>query len=230
MCPKFSENSLYFVVVVQSLSCVRFFATPWTAARQASLSFTISQGLLRLMSLELVMPSNNLVFCLSFLLLLLLFPSIRVFSKKLALCLRWPKSWSFSYSINPYNDYSGLISFRKKKIKGNWLVWSPCSPRDSQESSPTTQFENIDLWHSAFLLVQHSHPYMTTGKNIALTIWTFVDKVMSLRFNTLSPFVTAFLPRSKHLLILWLQSPSAVILEPKKIVCHCSHCFPIYLP
>ena len=128
------------------------------------------------------MPSNHLILCYLLLILPSVFPSIRVFSNESVLCIRWPKYWSFSYSISPSNEYSGLISFRKKKIEGNWLVWSPCSPRDSQESFPTTQFQNIDLWYSAFLLVQLSHPYMTTGKTIALTIWNFVDKVMSLLF------------------------------------------------
>ena len=210
----------------QSVSHVRLFVTLGTTAHLVVCWWSPGEGfsvlhhllrMLKLMSIESVMPSNHLILCHPLLLLPSIFPSIGVFSQELALCIRWPKYWSFSYSISPSNEYSGLISFRKKKIEGNWLVWSPCSPRDSQESFPTTQFQNIDLWYSAFLLVQLSHPYMTTGKTIALTIWNFVDKVMSLLFNTLSGFVTAFLPRSKHLLISWLQSLSAVILEPKKI-------------
>ena len=112
----------------------------------------------------------------------------------------------------------------------NGLVGPPCSPRDSQESSPTPEFKASILLHSAFFIVQLSHPYMTTGKTVALTRQTFVSKVMFLLFNMLSRLVIASLPRSKRLLISWLQSPSAVILEPPKIVCHCFHCLPIYLP
>ena len=197
--------------------------TPWTAAGQASLSFTISQSLLKLMSIESVMPSNHLILC-HFLLLPSIFPSIRVFSNDSVLHIRWPKYWSFSFSISPSNEYSGLISFRM-----DWLdllaVQGTLKCLLQHHSSKAST-----LWYSAFSIVQLSHPYMTTGKTIALTRRTFVGKVMSLFFNMLSRFVIAFLPRSKHLLISWLQSPSAVILEPKKIVCHCFHCFPIYLP
>ena len=132
------------------------------------------------------------------------------------LCIRWPKYWNFSFSISPSNEYSGLI-------------WS-CSPRDSQESSPIPQFKSSTSLALSFFYVQLSHPYMTTGKTIALTTWTFVGKVISLLFNMLSRLVIAFLPRSKSLFISWLQSPSAVILEPPKIKSHCFHCFPIYLP
>ena len=121
---------------VQSLSYVRLFVTPWTAAHQASLSFTNSQGLLKLMSIELVMPSNHLIFCRPLLPSLSIFPSIRVFSKESALHIRWPKDWSFSFSISLSNEYSGLISFR--------LVWSPCCPRDSKESSAAQQFKRIN--------------------------------------------------------------------------------------
>ena len=127
---------------VQSLSRVRFFVTPWTAARQASLSITNSRSLLRLMSIELVMPSNHLIFCHPLLLLPPIFPSIRVFSNESVLCIRWPKYWSFSFNISPSNEHPGLISFRG-------LVGSPCSPRDSQESSPTPQFKSSNsLVHS----------------------------------------------------------------------------------
>ena len=140
-----------------------------------------------------------------------IFPSIRVFSSESTLCIRWPKYWSFSFRVSPSNEHPGLISIRMG------LVGSPCSPRNSQEFSPTPQFENI---HSLALSLHYGpalNLYMTTGKIIALTTQTFVGKVMSLLFNTLSRFVIAFLPRSRCLLILWLQSPSAVISEPKKI-------------
>ena len=161
--------------------------------------------------LELAQTHNYLILCCLLLLLPSIFPSIRVFSKESVLHIRWPKYWSFSFSISPSNEYSGLISF--------WLVWSPYSPRDSQESSPTPQFkiEASINWHSAFFIVQLPHPYLTTGKTIALTSQTFVGKAMSLLFNMLSRLVITFLPRSKSLLISWLQSTSAVILEPKNI-------------
>ena len=142
------------------------FATPLTAACQASLSITNSQTLLKLMSIESVMPSNHLVLCHP--LLPSIFPSIRVFSNVLVFLIRWPKYWSFSFSISPSNEYSGLISFR---MTG---VGSPCSPRDSQESS-TPQFKNINSSVLSFFTVQLSHPYMTTGKIIALAIQSFVS-------------------------------------------------------
>jgi len=139
-----------------------------------------------------------------------IFPSIRVFSNESVLHIRWPKYWSFSFNISPSNEYSGLISFRM-----DWLdllaVHGTLKSLLQHHSSKASI-----LWHSAFFIVQISHPYMTTGKTIALTRWTFVDKVMPLLFNILSRLVIAFLPRSKHLLISWLQSPSAVILEYKK--------------
>ena len=153
------------------------------------------------------MPSNHLILCRPLLLLPSIFPSIRVFSNKSALCIRWPKYWSFCFSISPSNEYAGLISLIDWRIQ-DWLVWSPYSPRDSQNSSPTPQFISINSLHSAFFTVQLSHPYMTTGKTIALTRRTFVVEVMSLLFNMLSRLVIAFLPRSKCLLISWLQSPS----------------------
>ena len=184
--------------VVQSLSRVWLFATPWTAARQASLSFTISQSLLKLVSIELVMPSNHLVFSCPLLLLLSIFPRIRVFSNESALHIRWPKYWSFSFSISPSYEHWGLISFRM-----NWLdllaVQGTLKSLLQHHSSKASI-----LLHSVFLIVQLSHPYMTTGKTIALTIRTFVGNVMSLLFKMLSRFVIAFLPRSKHLLISWL--------------------------
>ena len=208
---------------VQLLSRVQLFATPWTAAHQASLSITISWSLLRLMSIESVMPSNHLILCHPLFLLPSIFPSIRVFSNESVL-LRWPKYWSFSFSITPSSEYSGLISFRM-----DWL--DLLADQGTLKSLLQHHSSKASvLRHSAFFIAQLSHPYMTTGKTIALTRWTFVGKVIFLLFNKLSRLVITFLPRSKRLLILWLQSPSAVILEPKKIVCHCFHCFPIYLP
>ena len=194
--------------VVQSLSHVRLFVTPWTAAHQASLSFSISQSLFKLMSIESVMPSNNLILCLPLLFLPSILPGIRVFSNESTLCIRWPKYWSFSFSISPSNEYSGLISFSM-----DWFdllaVQGTLKNLFLHHSAKASV-----LQHSAFFIVQFSHPYMTTGKTIALTKWTFVGKVMSLFLNMVSRFVIAFLPRSKHLLISWLQSPSTVILEP----------------
>ena len=251
---------------VQSLSHVRLFATPWTTARQASLSITISWRFPKLISIESVMPSNHLILCRPLLLLPLIFPNIRVFSNESALCIKWPKYWSFSFSISPSNEHPGLISFRM-----DWMdllaVQGTLKSLLQYHSSKASV-----LRRSAFFIVQFSHPYMTTGKTIALTRWTFVGKVMSLLFNMLterlhfhfslscigegngnplqcsclenprdgrawwaavygvaqswtrlkrlsssSRLVITFLPRSKRLLISWLQSPSAVILEPKKI-------------
>ena len=182
---------------VQSLSRVQLFVTPWTAARQASLSITNSWSLLKLMSIESVMPPNHLILCPPLLLLPSIFPSIRVFSNESVLCIRWPKYWSFSFSISLCNEYLGLISFRIDwfdllAVQGTLRVFS-----NSSKASV--------LQCSAFFVVQLSHPYMTTGKTIALTRRTFVDKVMSLLFNILSRLVITFLPRTKHLLISWLQ-------------------------
>ena len=196
---------------VQSLSRVRLFATPWTAARQASLSITNSQSPPKPMSTESVMPSNHLTLCCPLLLPPSIFPSIRVFSNESFLCIRSPKFWSFSFSLSPSNEYSGLISFRTDwldllAVQGTLksLLW--------HHSSKALIFQ-----HSAFFTVQLSHPYMTTGKTIALTRWTFVGKVMSLLLNMLSRLVITFLPRNNRLLTSWLQSPSAVILEPPEI-------------
>ena len=186
-------------------------------------AITNSWSLLKLMSIESVMPSNHLILCHPLLLLPSIFPSIRVFSNESVLHIRWPKYWSFSFSISPSNEYSGLISFRM-----DWL--DLLQSRDSQESSPTSQLKASILWCSAFFIVQLSHPFMTTGKTIALTRWTCVGKVMSLLFNMLSRLVIAFLPKNKHLLISWLQSPSAVIWRPQNKVCYCFHCFSIYFP
>ena len=203
----------------QSLSCVQLFVTPWTAAGQVSLSF-ISQSLLKLTSTESAMPSNHLVLCRP-LLLPSIFPSIRVFSNESALCIRWSKYWDFIFSTSPSNEYSGLISFR--------IDWLDLLAVLRILKSLLQQHSSKVSIRSAFFMVQLSHRYMTTGKNIALTIQTFVGKVMSLLFYALFRFVIAFLPRSKSLLISWLQSPSAVILESNKIkVCPCFHFFLIY--
>ena len=170
------------------------------------------------------MPSSHLILGRLLLLLPPIPPSIRVFSNKSTLHMRWPKYWSFSFSIIPSKEITGLISFRM-----DWLdllaVQGTLKSLLQHHSSKASI-----LQRSAFLTVQLSHPYMTTGKTIALTRWTFVGKVMSLLFNMLSRLVITFLPRSKHLLISWQQSPSTVILEPRKIVSYCFNCFPIYLP
>ena len=195
----------------QSLSRVWLFAAPQTTARQASLSTPNSWSLLKLMSIASVMPCNHLILCCPLLLPPSNFPSIWVFSNESVLHIRWPKYWSFSFSISLSNEYSGLISFRTE-----WLdllaVQGTLKSLLQHHSSKTSI-----LWRSAFFIVQLSHPYMTTGKTIALTRWTFVGKAMSLLFNMLSRLVIAFLPRSKRLFISCLQSPSGVILEPKKI-------------
>ena len=162
------------------------------------------------MSIKPVMPSNHLILCRPLLLLLSIFPIIRVFSNESALHIRWPKDWGFTFNISPSNEYSGLISFRM-----DWLdllvvqatLKSLCQHHSSKASI---------LQHSAFSIVQLSHPYMATGKTMALTGWTFAGRVISLLFNVLSMLVITFLPRSKRLLMSWLQSPSAVILEPPK--------------
>ena len=169
------------------------------AARQFSLSFTVSQNLLKRMSTESVMPSNHLILCHPLPLLLSVFPIFGVFSSKSALLIRWPKYWSFSFSISPSNEYLGLISVR--------IDWFDLllSKRLSRVFSSTTVQKYQFIKCSAFFMVQLSHPYMTPGKTTALTMWTFVGRVISLLFNMLSGFVIAFLPRSKCLLILWLH-------------------------
>ena len=196
---------------VQSLSRVQLFVTPWIAARQASLSITNSRSSLKFMSIESVMPSSHLILCRPLLLLPPIPPSIRVFSNESTLRMKWPKYWSFSFSISPSKEHPGLISFRM-----DWLdllaVQGTLKSLLQHHSSKASI-----LQRSAFFTVQLSHPYITTGKTIALTRRTLVGKVMSLLLNMLSRLVINFLPRSKHLLISWLQSPSAVILEPKKI-------------
>ena len=196
---------------VQSLSHVRLFGTPWTVTHQASLFITNSWSAPKPMSIELVMPSNHLILCRPLLLLPSIFPSIRVFSKESTLHIRWPKYWSFSFKISPTNEHPGLISFRM-----DWLVLLSVQVTLKSLLQHHSSKASI-LQHSAFFTVQLSHPYMTSGKTIALTRRTFVDEVRSLLFNMLSRLVITFLPRSKRLLISWLQSPSAVILEPTKI-------------
>ena len=205
---------------VQSLSLVQLFVTPWITARQASLSISNSRSSLKLMSIESVMPSSHLILRCPLLLLTPIPPSIRVFSNELLLCMK-----CFSFNIIPSKEHPGLISFRM-----DWLdllaVQGTLKSLLQHHSS-----EASILWRSAFFTVQLSHPYMTTGKTIALTRRTFVGKVMSRLFNILSRMVITFLPRSKCLLISCLQSPSAVILELKKNKFGlCFQCFPIYLP
>ena len=165
------------------------------------------------MSIELVMLSNHLILCCPLLLLPSIFPSIRVFSCESTLHIRWPKYWSFSFNISPSNEHPGLISFRMDWLRMDLLAVQGTLKSLLQHHSSKAS----TLRCSAFFIVQLSHPYMTTGKTIAWTKWTFVNKVMSLLFNMLSRLVITFLPRSKHLLISWLQSPSAVILEARKI-------------
>ena len=195
---------------LQSLSHVWLFVTPWTAAHQASLSITNSQSLLKLMSIESVMPSNHLILCRPLLLPPSIFSSIRVFSNESTLCIWWPKYWSFSFSISPSNDYSGMISFRV-----DWLdllaVQGTLKSLLQHHSSKASI-----LQCSAFFIVQLSHPYMTPGKTIALTKQTFVGKVMSLLFNMLSRLVITYLPRSKCLLISGCSHYLQWFWSPKK--------------
>ena len=195
------EISLYQLSSVQLLSRVRLSATPWIAARQASLSITNSWSILKFMSIEPVMPSSHLILCRPLLLLTPIPASIRVFSNESTLRMRWPKKkyWSFSFSISPSNEHPGLVSFRM-----DWLdllaVQGTLKSLLQHHSSKASI-----LRHSDFFTVQLSHPYMTTGKTITLTRRTFVGKVMSLLFNMLSRLVITFVPRSKHVLISWLQ-------------------------
>ena len=182
-------------VSVQLLSHVRLFVTPWTAAYQASLSITNSQSLLKLRSIESVMPSNHLILCRPLLLLTSIFPCIRFFSNESVLHISWPKYWSFNFSIGPSNGYSGLISFRIHRF--DLLAVQGTLKSLLQHHSSKAWL----LQHSALFIGQLSHPYMITGKAIALTSWNIVGKVMSLLCNMLSRLVIAFLPRSKCLLI-----------------------------
>ena len=208
---------------VQSLSHVQLFVTPWTAACQAALSITNSWKLPKLMSIESVMPSNHLILCHPLLLLPPIPPSIRVFSGESALWIRWPKYWSFSFNISPSNEHPGLISFRM-----DWLDLLAVQGTLKSLLQHYSSKASI-LRHSAFFTVQLSQPYMTTGKTIALTRRTFIDKVMSLLLNMLSRLVITFLPKSNHLLISrqWFCSDFGA----QKIKFSVSfHCFSIYLP
>ena len=196
---------------VQLLSRVRLLTTPWIAACQASPFITNSQSLLKPMCIESVMLYNHLILCRPLLLLPPIHPSIKVFSNESALRIRWPKYWRSNFNISPSNEHPGLISFRM-----DWLdlldVQGTLKSLLQHHSSKASIFQC-----SAFLTVQLSHPYMTTGKTIALNRQTFVGKVMSLLFNMLSRLVITFLPRSKRLLVSWLQSPPAVIVKHKKL-------------
>ena len=194
---------------VQSLSRVQLFATPWTAVCQVSLPITCS-SLLKPMSIESVMPSSHLILCHPLCLQPSIFPSIRVFSSESVLRVRWTKFWSFSFSISPSNEYSEMISFRM-----DWLDLFAVQRTLKSLLQHHSSKASI-LLHSASFIFQLSHPYVTTGKTIALTRRAFAGKVTSLLFKMLSMLVITFLTRNKHLLISWLQSPSAVILESKK--------------
>ena len=209
---------------VQLLSRVRIFATPWTAARQASLSITNSGSLPKFLSIESVMPSNHLILCHPLLLPPSIFPRIRVFSNESVLHIMWPKDWSFSFNISPSNEHPRLISFRM-----DWLdllaVQGTLKSLLQHHSSKASI-----LRCSAFFIVQLSHPYMTTGKTIALTRWTFVDKVTYLLFNMLSRLVIVFLPKSKLLNFMAAVTICSDFGAQKNKVSHCFHCFPIYLP
>ena len=199
---------LYSVQFSSVTQCVQLFATPWVAACQASLSITNSRISLRLTSMKWVIPSSHLILCRLLLLLPPIPPSISLF-QWVTLCMRWPKYWSFSFRISPSKGHPGLISFRM-----DWLDLLAVQGTLKSLLQYHSQKASI-LWRSAFFTVQLSHPYMTTGKTIALIRCTFVGKVMSLLFNMLSRLVITFLPRSKRLLISRLQSTSAVILKPK---------------
>ena len=219
---KVSKGRERIIVVVQLLIHVQLFVTPWTAGPQASLSFTISWRLFKFMSIESVMPSNHLILCHPLILSPSLFPSIRVFSNESVLHIWWPKFWRFSTS--PSNEYSVVVSFRIDCF-GFLAVLGTLKSLFQHHSSKASI-----LWCSASFMVQLSHSFITTGKTIALTIWNFVGKVMSLFLNMLPKYVVAFFPRSKCLLISWLQSPSAMILEPpQNKIRHSFHFFPFYL-
>ena len=200
---KCESAGVFYLSSVQSFSHVWHFATPWTVACQASLSITSSQSLLKLMSI--------FIFCCPLLLPPSIFHSIRVFSNESVLPIRWPKYWSFSFSISPSNEYSGPISFRIDRLDLPAVQGTLKSLLQHHTSKASI------LLHSDFFKVQLSHLYTTTGKTIALTEWTFAGKLISLLFNMLSRLVMTFFPKEQRLLISWLQSLSAIILEPKKI-------------
>ena len=210
------NSSVQFSSVAQSCPTL---CNPMNNSKPGFPALTNSQSLLKLMSIVSVMPSNHLILCRPLLLQPSILPSIRVFSNESALLIRWPKYWSFSYSISPSSEYSGLISFRM-----DWFYLL---------AFQGTLFSNTTVQKHQFFYAQLSlvQLYTTAGKIIALTRQIFVDKVMSSLFNMLSRLIITFLPRSKCLSISWLQSPPAVISEPpKNKVSHCFHCFPIYLP
>ena len=192
---------------IQSLSRLWLSATPWTVAHQVPLSSTISWRLLKLMSNEWLVLSNHLILCYLLLLSPSIIPSIRVFSKKSALRIKWPKYWSFSFSNSPSNEHSELISFRMDSFDLLAPQGTPKSLLQHHSSKASV------LLFSAYFMVQFSHPYMTTGKTIVLSVWTFVGKVMSLPLNTLSRCVITFLPSSTYILISWLQSHLHVALS-----------------
>ena len=199
--------SVQFSLVAQSCPTL---CDPMNCSTQGLPVHLNSRSFPKLMSIESAMPSNHLILCHPLLILPSIFPNIRVFSNESAFPIRWPKYWSFSFNISPSNEHPGLISFRM-----DWL--DLLAVQGTLKSLLQHHSSNASiLQHSAFFIVQLSHPYMITGKTITLTRWTFVDKVMSLLINMLSRLVITFLPRSKRLLISRLQSPSAVILDPPK--------------
>ena len=210
---------------IQLFSHVWLFATPWTATSQASLSITNSQSLLKLISIELVIPSNHLILCHPLLLLLSIFPNVRFFSNESV----WPPSGGQSIGVSA--SVSVLPMNSQDWFPLGLTGWISLQSMGLSRVSSNSTVQKHQFLSTVFFIFQFSHPYMTTGKTIALTRRTFVGKVMSLFFNMLSRLVIAFLPRSKHLLISWLQSQSAVILEPRKIKSVTGfYCFPINLP
>ena len=221
----FFSLSIRCISSVQLLSRVWVFVTPWAAARQASLSITNSWSLLKLMSIASAKPSSHLILCHPLLLLPSIFPSIRVFPKESVLCIRWPEYWSFSFSISLSYEYSGLISFRM-----DWLNLL------AVQGTLKSLFQHYDskasmLWCSAFFMVQLSHPYMTTGKTIALIRWTFIGKMMSLLFNMLSRFVIAFSSKEQASFNFMAAVTICSDFEAQENkVSHCFHCFFISLP
>ena len=217
---------LFFISSVQSLSRVRLFATPWIAAHQASLSITNSRSSLKLTSIKSVMPSSHPILCRPLLLLPPIPPSIRVFSNESTLPMRWPKYWSFSFSIIPSKEHPGLISFRMDWV--DLLAVQGTLKSLLQHHSSKASIVQC----SAFFTVQLSHPYMTTGKTIALTRWTFVGKVMSLPLNMPSRLVITFLPSSKHLLISWLYGFYFYmkLRNTKYMACQAGYKIPPFLP
>ena len=201
---------LYQFSSLQSFSHAQLFATPWTVACQVSLLIANSRSLCKPISIESVMPSNHLILCHPILFLPSIFPTVRVSSNESALHIRWPKYWSFSFNISPTNENAGLISFRM-----DWL--DLCAVQRTLKSLLQQHSSKAPILQcSTFFLVQLSHLYMTTGKTIVLTRWTFVGRVISLLCNMLSRLVITFVPRSKRILISWLQSSSAVFWRPQK--------------